>query len=310
MLTLKVTLSLAAVVVLTAADPSWMGKASSSWTEDDARQILNNSPWAKTVTVTVMPLQSEDARRESGNMGQPHGVGFDGIEQKSNLPKVPTSVLDLFKVDNSVRAEPSVTLLLRWESALPVRVAELKSHVMEPPTLEGDGYRLAVYGIPRKIIPKAIHRPWGILWETTSVPETRRKERRETFECRGFPVGRRTGDCLSVSTLSGNLPQRPSHRVRGAGRPRWHRTILQSRRDAVSGQAGTVRNNRSNGRDGHSDDQQSATGLHLRRIHVAHASCITFSLNGRTHEQCCEWLAVFADGVEQGNACRVVGGFR
>lgn len=162
MLTLKVTLSLAAVVVLTAAEPSWKGKASSSWTEDDALQILNNSPWAKTVTVTVMPLQSEDARREGGNMGQPHGVGFDGIEQKSNLPKVPTSVLDLFKVDNSVRAEPSVTLLLRWESALPVRVAELKSHVMEPPTLEGDGYRLAVYGIPGKSFkgdPQALGNP-------------------------------------------------------------------------------------------------------------------------------------------------------
>lgn len=36
---------------------------------------------------------------------------------------------------------------LRWESALPVRLAELKSHEVEPPTLEGDGYRIAVYGI-------------------------------------------------------------------------------------------------------------------------------------------------------------------
>jgi hypothetical protein len=97
-----------------------------------------------------MRLQSEDQRREGGNMGQPRGLGYDGIEQKSNLPKVPTSVLDLFKVDNTLQTQPSVTLLLRWESALPVRVAELKSHVVEPPTLEGDGYRLAVYGVPGK----------------------------------------------------------------------------------------------------------------------------------------------------------------
>src|ERR1035441_6472576 len=41
-----------------------------------------------------------------------------------------------------------LTLRLRWESALPVRLAELKSHEIEPPTLEGDGYRIAVYGIP------------------------------------------------------------------------------------------------------------------------------------------------------------------
>src|SRR6202011_2570632 len=40
--------------------------------------------------------------------------------------------------------------LLRWESALPIRMAELKSRVMEPPTLEGDGSSLAVYGVPGK----------------------------------------------------------------------------------------------------------------------------------------------------------------
>ena len=37
---------------------------------------------------------------------------------------------------------------MRWESALPVRLAELKSHEVEPPTSEGDGYSIAVYGVP------------------------------------------------------------------------------------------------------------------------------------------------------------------
>lgn len=151
-----------AVVVLAAADPSWKSRASAYWTEDDARLILNDSPWAKTTKAIVAPLQSEDARREGGNMGQPHGVGFDGVEQKRNLPKVPTSVLDLFKIEDSVRPDQSLALLLRWESALPVRVAELKSHVVEPPTLEGDGYSLAVYGMPGKSFkgdPKSLGNP-------------------------------------------------------------------------------------------------------------------------------------------------------
>lgn len=39
-------------------------------------------------------------------------------------------------------------MLLRWESALPVRVAELKARVVEPPTTSTDGYFLAVYGVP------------------------------------------------------------------------------------------------------------------------------------------------------------------
>src|SRR6202044_238997 len=35
-----------------------------------------------------------------------------------------------------------------WESALPVRLAELKSHEVEPPTSQSEGYSIAVYGIP------------------------------------------------------------------------------------------------------------------------------------------------------------------
>jgi hypothetical protein len=39
-------------------------------------------------------------------------------------------------------------LRLRWETALPIQLAELKSHESAPPTLEGDGYRIAIYDIP------------------------------------------------------------------------------------------------------------------------------------------------------------------
>jgi hypothetical protein len=39
-------------------------------------------------------------------------------------------------------------LKLRWETALPVRIAEFKSREVEPPASEGDGYRIAVYGVP------------------------------------------------------------------------------------------------------------------------------------------------------------------
>ena len=65
--------------------------------------------------------------------------------------------------DRSARSLPQpITLKLRWESALPVRLAELKSHEVEPPTLEGDGYRIAVYGIPGgdfKGDPKELGKP-------------------------------------------------------------------------------------------------------------------------------------------------------
>ena len=154
----------AAALVLAAGDAPWKSKASPYWTEDDARQILNDSPWAKSTKALVARLQTEDERREGGNMGQARGVGFDGIEEKeeTHLQGLqPASSISSRSTTRS-RQEPTVTLLLRWESALPVRVAELKSHVVEPPTLEGDGYSLAVYGVPGRVPSRAIRRAWEI----------------------------------------------------------------------------------------------------------------------------------------------------
>jgi len=137
-------------VGLVAADPGWKVKPMASWTEDDARQILSDSPWAKTVKAAVRDLQTEDQRREGGNMGQPTGIGFDGITDNRPKPKIPTSALDMVKPDDSSAQPPRqlFTLRLRWKSALPIRVAELKSHIVDPSTGEDDGYRVSVYGVP------------------------------------------------------------------------------------------------------------------------------------------------------------------
>jgi hypothetical protein len=137
-------------VSLVAADPAWKTKPTPDWTEEDARQILTESPWAKAVKGMISRRQTEDERREGGNMGQQHGVGYDGIDDKRSAPQLPSSILDALKPgDNSVHPSTQfVRLTLRWESALPIRVAELKSRIVEPPTLDGDGYSVAVYGVP------------------------------------------------------------------------------------------------------------------------------------------------------------------
>jgi hypothetical protein len=139
-------------ILLIAADPSWKTKTASQWTEEDARQVLVKSPWARQVVAGVARRQSEDELRGGGKMGQPKGIGYDGVDPKGSGPKLPSSPTDIFVPNNagpSPRARvQSMVVMLRWESALPVRLAELKSHVLEPPTLEGDGYRIAVYGLP------------------------------------------------------------------------------------------------------------------------------------------------------------------
>jgi hypothetical protein len=141
--------------LLMAADPAawptaWKSKPIPGWTEEDARQILTNSPWSRTVVAGITRRQSEDERRAGGEMGQAKGVGYDGVDDKRARPQFPIrSVADMVKPSPYV-APPAeyLKLRLRWESALPVRAAELKAGVIAPPTLVDDGYSIAVYGVP------------------------------------------------------------------------------------------------------------------------------------------------------------------
>ena len=130
------------------AEVAWRSKPISQWNRDDARQILTDSPWAKLTVAIISGLQTEDERREGGNMGQDHGVGYDGVDRKGSKP----SIVDVIKGPSggadTRRASRAIKLRVLWESALPVRAAEIKASVVEPPTLEGDGYRIAVYGVP------------------------------------------------------------------------------------------------------------------------------------------------------------------
>jgi len=139
-----------AAASLMSADPVWKSKPAAQWTEEDAKQILARSPWTKENRATITRRLTEDELRAGGQMGQPRGIGNEGVDAKGSGPKVSPNIFSgPGGDDRSSRSLPRpITLKLRWESALPVRLAELKSHEIEPPTLEGDGYRIAVYGVP------------------------------------------------------------------------------------------------------------------------------------------------------------------
>src|SRR5579864_1519224 len=141
---------LVAAVHLTAMDPVWKTKPAAQWTEEDAREVLASSPWARKISAVVTRRLTEEQLREGGQMGQPRGVGNEGVDPKGSGPKVSPNILSgPGGDDRSARSQPQpIVLRMRWESALPVRLAEMKAHEIEPPTLEGDGYRIAVYGIP------------------------------------------------------------------------------------------------------------------------------------------------------------------
>jgi hypothetical protein len=148
--------------ILFAADPSWKTKPISDWSEEDAHRILTDSPWAGTVMAIISPLPTEDQRREGGNMGLPHGIGYDGFPDDRPGPHFSRNPLDIFKPDSNVRQTQYYALRLRWESARPVRAAELKSNAVEAHTSAAEGYVMAVYGVPAANVkgsPKSLGRP-------------------------------------------------------------------------------------------------------------------------------------------------------
>jgi hypothetical protein len=82
-------------------------------------------------------------------MGQEHGIGFDGLADDRPRAQIPKSLADIVKPEKApVPRDQSLKLQLRWEGALPVRVAELKAGVVEPPSLTDGHYCIAVYGVP------------------------------------------------------------------------------------------------------------------------------------------------------------------
>ncbi len=153
-----------ASVSLIAADPVWKSKPAAEWTAEDARQILAGSPWAVQVRAVVTRRLTEDQLREAGQMGQPGGVGNEGVDPEGSGPKVSMNIFSgAGGDDRSRRSLPqSIALQLRWESALPVRIAELKSRAPDVPMADGEGYRIAIYGIPGggfKGEPKELGKP-------------------------------------------------------------------------------------------------------------------------------------------------------
>jgi len=125
---------------------AWRNKPIAAWTERDALEVLERSPWAKLTVAGIARRQTEDERRQGGNMGQPTGVGFDGIDDRRVRPILPSNVFAPSPI-GPARAQ-IIRLLVRWESAMPVQAAELKRAEAQPPTLSDDGYSIAVYGVP------------------------------------------------------------------------------------------------------------------------------------------------------------------
>jgi hypothetical protein len=148
-----------AVVARAADDAPWKAKQVPEWTEDDAKDVLADSPWVKSFTPTMKQQQDNSGGRRGG-MGGLGGIGL-GIPGMGGMGGrrgmgggypggggggYPGSG------GQSSRSQEAPKVTLRWESAMPVRTAELKVHDNDAPTLDDQHYAIAVYGIPDRFL--------------------------------------------------------------------------------------------------------------------------------------------------------------
>jgi hypothetical protein len=151
----KTPLLIAFAAVLTASGPPWIGKVPRQWDESDAKQILTDSPWVKKATPVQLLLRNESAVRQSGGMGTGQGVDIEAFSA-STLTGIGAS-----QPSRRGARPKALQVEIRWESALPVRAAELKAGEEDLPEWQGSGYAIAVYDVPglngnQKSLPKEL----------------------------------------------------------------------------------------------------------------------------------------------------------
>ena len=121
------------------AEEAWKSKRAADWTDQETKQVLTDSPWAAMVTPTIKKIE-----RQPANRGVNVGIPGMGRRRMGGQPQ------DSSDRGNESSSDTAVPLNVRWESALPVREAELKARETNAPAVDEDHYAIAVYGIPNR----------------------------------------------------------------------------------------------------------------------------------------------------------------
>jgi hypothetical protein len=153
------------MALLAADEQTWKSKQIAEWTQDEAMEVLTDSPWVKTVTPTMSRRanngQPGGGRRSGVGIGVPGigGIGGIGGGRRGGWGGYPGGGGSgggypgggRPRDDGDTSYDQAPTLKLRWESALPIREAELKTRDTAAPTLDQDHYAIAVYGVPSRM---------------------------------------------------------------------------------------------------------------------------------------------------------------
>jgi hypothetical protein len=126
-----------------ASNRSWKDTPVAQWNEDDAKQLLADSPWVKKVQLDKVRDLSLFERRDGGDWEAGISTGF-GLAEAGSF-----DWREIRDVEYAHVRAGLGTVVVRWESALPVRAAESKVGEAGVPGELGDYYAIAVHDLPR-----------------------------------------------------------------------------------------------------------------------------------------------------------------
>jgi len=123
---------------------SWKNGPVRQWSAEDAKQFLADSPWVKKVHLDIVRNLSIFERRDGGDWDAGIGTGF-GIAATGFFG----DWREAQALEHAYQRANLGTVLVRWESALAVRAAELKAGDTSVPGWVGDYYAIGVHDLPR-----------------------------------------------------------------------------------------------------------------------------------------------------------------
>jgi hypothetical protein len=135
----------AAAITLFAAE-GWKKHEFTQWSQDDVDRILNDSPWAKETLATFEAPHSHSAGGSDESEGGT-SIGYTAPSPINNgMPAGPGRSPDSAAagpIDAAAASMPTIRVVVRWESALPVKEALLRLKFGAHPPAPGDaGYTL------------------------------------------------------------------------------------------------------------------------------------------------------------------------
>lgn len=163
--------------LLAAAEDSWKDKPAAQWSDAEAQQILTDSPWARPVTPLFNPTRQRGMGRRGGmgggGLGMPGGrrggMGYPGggggypgggggypgggggyPGGGGGYPGGGNTGGRQGGGQGDYQRDPP-NLIVRWESALPIQQALLKSKDTAAPTVDQGHYVIVVTGVPERM---------------------------------------------------------------------------------------------------------------------------------------------------------------